>query len=165
MKHVLFPREYARTKNYSLGAPRTIRVSRRADRLFFLRSSSGDDERLSLWFADVPASSDTPLAEVLLVDTAELASAARSERPDPLAERLRRERVRESAKGITSYTIDGLGQLAAFALSGDVFVVDCRNKIPRKEHTWSPGFGLDVGSQRFPSSLRKRRATLRHRAE
>ena len=79
MKYELFPREYARTKNYSLGAPRTIRVSRRADRLFFLRSSSGDDERLSLWFADVPASSDTPLAEVLLVNTAELASADRSD--------------------------------------------------------------------------------------
>lgn len=128
MKYQFFPREYARTQNYSLGAPRTIRAARRTDRLFFLRSSSGDDERLSLWFADVPASSDTPLTEILLVDTADLANAARSERRDPLAERLRKERVRESADGITSYTIDDLGQLTAFALSGDIFVVDVGTK-------------------------------------
>lgn len=132
MKYRSFPREYARTKNYSLGAPRTIRIARRSDRFFFLRSSSGDDERLSLWFADISVDSNSPLDEVLLVDTANLAGTSRSDSLDPLAERLRKERVRESAKGITSYAIDDFGRLVAFALAGDVFVIDVETKTTRK---------------------------------
>ncbi len=52
MRHVdseEFPRQFARTRRFSLGAPRDFTVSRNGERVLFLRSASGSEPRALLW--------------------------------------------------------------------------------------------------------------------
>ncbi|MEO3751340.1 prolyl oligopeptidase family serine peptidase [Streptomyces sp. B6B3] len=44
-----FPRQYARTRRFSLGAPRDVTVSGDGERVLFLRSVSGTEPRALLW--------------------------------------------------------------------------------------------------------------------
>lgn len=44
-----FPRQFARTRRFTLGVPRDITVSPDGDRVLFLRSESGVDPRAHLW--------------------------------------------------------------------------------------------------------------------
>ncbi|MGB1083462.1 MAG: prolyl oligopeptidase family serine peptidase [Ilumatobacteraceae bacterium] len=110
-----FPRQYARTRRFSLGEPRDLRISPDDSTVFFARSKSGSDPVTCLWACD----SNTG-RERLIVDPSELN--ADSERSD--AERAVRERLRESAEGITSYDTDHGCTTAVFTMSGSVFWVD-----------------------------------------
>lgn len=109
-----FPRQSAATRNFQLGAPRSFAVSESGDHVLFLRSDSGRDSVNSLWIYDVAKRIETKFADprVLLADDAEV----------PAAERARRERMRETTSGITSYSTDSSGTKVAFALSGQLFV-------------------------------------------
>ncbi len=109
-----FPRQSAATRNFQLGAPRSFAVSESGDQVLFLRSNSGRDSVNSLWIYDVAKRIETKFADprVLLADDAEV----------PAAERARRERMRETTSGITSYSTDSSGTKVAFALSGQLFV-------------------------------------------
>ncbi|GAA1172827.1 prolyl oligopeptidase family serine peptidase [Streptomyces hebeiensis] len=49
METTAFPRQFARTRRFSLGAPRRFTVSPDGDRVLFLRSASGSDPRALLW--------------------------------------------------------------------------------------------------------------------
>ena len=49
-----FPRLAARTRRFSLGAPRNLSICADGRRLLFLRSASGDDARTGLWAIDLP---------------------------------------------------------------------------------------------------------------
>ena len=84
------------------------------EQVLFLRSDSGRDSVNSLWIYDVAKRIETKFADprVLLADDAEV----------PAAERARRERMRETTSGITSYSTDRTGTKVAFALSGQLFV-------------------------------------------
>ena len=84
------------------------------EHVLFLRSDSGRDAVNSLWIYDVAKRIETKFADprVLLADDAEV----------PAAERARRERMRETTSGITSYSTDRTGTKIAFALSGQLFV-------------------------------------------
>jgi dipeptidyl-peptidase 4 len=112
-----FPRQKARTRNFTLGAPRSFKVGQDGSRVVFLRSSSGDDPRTALWVFDV-----AERRERLIVDPVDLAGGA----GEALSaeERARRERARETAEGVVAYATDRDAQLAAFALSGRLFVAD-----------------------------------------
>jgi dipeptidyl-peptidase 4 len=113
-----FPRQKARTRNFTLGEPRSFQVAADGGRVTFLRSSAGDDPSNALWAFDVERA-----RERLVVDPAELVGAAAGEDLSP-EERARRERARETARGIVSYAIDRDARLAALVQSGRLFVAD-----------------------------------------
>ncbi|MEU2796310.1 MULTISPECIES: prolyl oligopeptidase family serine peptidase [unclassified Streptomyces] len=114
-----FPRQHARTQRFTLGAPRAFTVSPDETRVIFLRSTSGTDRTTRLWVLD-PATGEERIAadpDVLLGGSTEKLSAR---------ERARRERTREGSSGIVSYAVDAAAELAAFALSGKVYVAELR---------------------------------------
>jgi dipeptidyl-peptidase 4 len=110
-----FPRQQARTRRFTLGAPRAFQVSPDGERVIFLRSKAGDDPVTCLWEADAATG-----AERLVADPRALGA---DEENLPPQERARRERVRETAAGIVAYATDRAATLAVFALSGQVYAV------------------------------------------
>jgi dipeptidyl-peptidase-4 len=113
-----FPRQKARTRNFTLGEPRSFQVAADGSRVTFLRSPAGDDPRNALWAFDVEAA-----RERLVADPAELVGAAADEDLPP-EERARRERARETAGGIVSYAIDRDARLAVLVQAGRLFTAD-----------------------------------------
>ncbi len=111
-----FPRQSARTRRFTLGAPRTVSVAPDG-RVHFLRSRGGDDPQTCLWVYDPRTA-----AERLLVDPAALLSGGVEHLPEQ--ERARRERNREQAAGIVGYSCDRDHRVAAFALSGRAWAAD-----------------------------------------
>jgi dipeptidyl-peptidase-4 len=113
-----YPLQVARTRRFTLGAPRDISVAGAGDerRVIFLRSDDPEDAVNHLWVID-------PLSgrERRLVDARSLVE---DEEHLPEAERARRERVREQAGGITAYSLDRSGRRVAFALAGHLHVVE-----------------------------------------
>ncbi|WP_406342973.1 prolyl oligopeptidase family serine peptidase [Streptomyces sp. NBC_01578] len=122
LQKLSFPRQHARTQRFTLGAPRAFTVSPDGERVIFLRSASGTDRSNKLWVLDL-AADGTPRERVvadpgtLLGGSAEKLSAQ---------ERARRERSREGSSGIVGYAVDSAAELAAFALSGKVYVAELR---------------------------------------
>ncbi|MEU9604881.1 prolyl oligopeptidase family serine peptidase [Streptomyces sp. NPDC048057] len=125
-----FPRQFARTQRFALGAPRAFTVAPDGSRVVFLRSASGTDPAGGLWTLDLAGSRDpggtakgaAPPVERLVADPRTLLGGA-AERLST-AERARRERSREGAAGIVGYALDAAGELAAFALSGRLFTTE-----------------------------------------
>ncbi|MCU1503108.1 MAG: putative dipeptidyl peptidase [Ilumatobacteraceae bacterium] len=111
-----FPRQYARTQRLTLGEPRNVVVSPDGRRVVFARSRAGDDPVNCLWMLDVESGD-----EHLVVDPVALLGAADDENL-PQEERARRERVRETASGVTAFATDHAVTVVAFALSGRMFV-------------------------------------------
>jgi dipeptidyl-peptidase-4 len=111
-----FPRQYARTQRFTLGAPRNIVVSRDGRRVVFLRSAAGDDPVNSLWVLDVATATERCVADPLVL----LADEGDGDLPPE--ERARRERAREGAGGITAYATDAATTVVAFAIAGRLFV-------------------------------------------
>lgn len=114
-----FPRQYARTQRYSLGAPRSFTVAPDGSRVVFLRSRSGTDRSHVLWVLDLDDGRTRPAADpdALLGGASEELSAE---------ERARRERTREGSAGIVGYAVDAACELAAFTLSGRLYVAELR---------------------------------------
>ncbi|MEM9036889.1 MAG: DPP IV N-terminal domain-containing protein, partial [Actinomycetota bacterium] len=92
-----FPRQHARTRRFTLGAPRTITVTD-GGLVRFCRSRGGDDPVNLLWELDPTTGVETVAIDptALTVDESDL----------PPAERARRERAREAAGGVVSYAGD-----------------------------------------------------------
>jgi dipeptidyl-peptidase-4 len=110
-----FPRQQARTHRFTLGAPRTFVVGADGSRVLFLRSASGTDPVTGLWVLDVATG-----AERLLVDPATLDAG-----DGPTAEeRAQRERRRERAGGVTSYSADAALRRVVFVLDGRLWIAD-----------------------------------------
>jgi dipeptidyl-peptidase-4 len=111
-----FPRQSARTRRFTLGEPRSITICADGTRVLFLRAVSGTDARTGLWCLDVGLGTERALVDPrsMPTDDGEL----------PAAERARRERVRETASGIVSYSTDALGRTVVFAADGKLFGVD-----------------------------------------
>ena len=115
---VSFPRLFARTQRFTLGAPKAFTVPPDGARVVFLRTASGTDRAGALWCFDVDAGQERLVAdplELLEPGTGEELSAA---------ERARRERLREGGAGITGYATDREARVAAFALSSRLFLAD-----------------------------------------
>ena len=115
-----FPRQHARTRRLTLGEPRAARIAPDGERIAFLRSDGGNDAVTRLRVLE-PDSAGV-WKERLVADPTELARSGDSDLP--AAERARRERLRESAEGITAIDTDREVRLATFALSGQLFVAD-----------------------------------------
>ncbi len=127
-----FPRRYALTGRFTHGSPRAFTVTADGDAVLFLRSTGPEDPTNSLWVLRRDGS------ESLLADPRALAAEARGDagQPDstagtatdmeevPAEEAARRERSRESAAGITAYSVDDSGTRCAFAISGRLFTVE-----------------------------------------
>jgi dipeptidyl-peptidase-4 len=110
-----FPRQYARTRRLTLGDPRDLRLDPSGDTAYFLRSRSGSDPMTCLWAVDVASGT-----ERLLVDPATLGEGdSMSE-----AELARRERLRESAEGITAYDCDQQMARAVFTVAGRLVIAE-----------------------------------------
>ncbi|MGQ0632269.1 MAG: prolyl oligopeptidase family serine peptidase [Sporichthyaceae bacterium] len=118
MGELSFPRLSARTQRFTLGAPRNLVASPDGTRVAFLRSASGSDRTTMLWVADVGADG---LTERVAADPRELFAGAEEL---SVAERARRERTREGAGGVVGYATDREVRLAAFTLSGGLYVAD-----------------------------------------
>ena len=111
-----FPRQQARTRRFTLGAPRSFSVSPDDARVAFLRSRAGDDPANCLWVIDVATGTERLVADPMALGADDGAL--------PAEERARRERLRESGGGITGYATDRELRSATFALAGRVYVVD-----------------------------------------
>ncbi len=125
-----FPRQTARTRNFTLGAPRSFQISDDGGTVAFLRSRGGSDPDTCLWTLDVASGQ-----EQLIADPASISIAGA---PDDPVERARRERVRERAAGIVGFATDPDFKFATFALAGRVYVADLREGSLRGLRTSTP---------------------------
>jgi len=114
---ISFPRQNARTVGFSLGVPHGFAVASDGSRVAFLRARSGSDRSTGLWVFDTASG-----AERLVADPRQLLSGR--EEALPPEERARRERTRQAAAGVVSFAADEAVRIAAFALSGRLFVAD-----------------------------------------
>ncbi|HEY7755384.1 MAG TPA: prolyl oligopeptidase family serine peptidase [Actinomycetota bacterium] len=113
-----YPRQFARTRGFSLGVPRSFTVSPDGERVAFLRTRAGDDPVSCLWVFDTAAGH-----ERCVFDPSEHDGLEDDERLTE-AERARRERARERSSGVTAYATDrGLAR-AVFAVSGRMYLAD-----------------------------------------
>ncbi|MPZ84392.1 MAG: prolyl oligopeptidase family serine peptidase [Actinophytocola sp.] len=116
-----FLRLQARTQRFTLGSPRGFQVSPDGSRVLFLRSASGEDRRHILWRLDVATGTESRLADPHVL----LGGGGPTYTEDlPPEERARRERSREQAGGVVGNATDADVRVAAFALSGTLFVAD-----------------------------------------
>ena len=134
MTYLSFPRQHARTRRFTLGAPRAFAVAPGGDRVAFVRTRSGGGDQGAegggaeggqgqlLWVLDVPVAG--PAVERIAADPVELLGGADEELP--AAERARRERSREGSAGVVAFAVDSAVAVAAFALSGRLFVAGLR---------------------------------------
>ena len=109
-----FPRQKARTRGFTLGAPRTLRIADDGSRVAFIRSRAGNDPVGCLWVLDLDSGE-----ERLIFDPS-----AAGEEHLTQEERDRRERMREQLTGVTTYDADPGLTLATFVLGGRVQVAD-----------------------------------------
>ncbi|MGH3165597.1 MAG: DPP IV N-terminal domain-containing protein, partial [Trebonia sp.] len=110
-------RRFARSRRFLLGRPRDLAFAPEPGLLLFLRSLAPDDPVTGLWALSIETGQ-----ERLLVDPRELLGGAAEEISG--AEWRRRERMRESARGIVAYSLGAGGRLAVFGLSGRLFACD-----------------------------------------
>jgi len=122
---------YAASRRFALGRPRDLTLLAGDRRLLFLRALAADDPVTALWDLDLRTG-----AERLLADPRVLLEGAAEE--IPADELRRRERSRESARGIVAYSADATGRTAAFALSGRLFACDLAAGGTREVHVPGP---------------------------
>jgi dipeptidyl-peptidase 4 len=118
--HRDFPRQYARTRRYSLGVPGAFTLAPHGEGALFLRTRGPEDSTGCLWRLDAGG-------ERLLVDPAELGGGT-GEVPE--AELIRRERARERTSGIVGYTTDAAVRTAVFAVDGALWALDLDGGAP-----------------------------------
>ena len=111
-----FPRQHARTQRLTLGEPRNFTVSPDGSRVVFARSGSGSDPVNMLWVLD-PASG----SERCVLDPRALAADLGSMTDE---ERRRRERAREGAGGVVTYSCDADVTVACTVLGGQPVLVN-----------------------------------------
>jgi dipeptidyl-peptidase-4 len=114
-----FPRQQARTRHFSLGAPRSFEISADGSRIAFLRSKGGSDPVTCLWVLDLPADPQRPASEPerLVVDPIAIGAG----KDEPEEERARRERSREQAGGVVAFATDAGFTMATFAIAGEIY--------------------------------------------
>ena len=145
-----FPRRQARTRRFTLGEPRNIKVSGDGARVAFLRSSGPVDAVNSLWVLDVASGAERLAADPRRLNDPSGGSGDRdgegpggdgggSDCDVPAAERARRARVRETAEGIVSYDADEGLTAAVFALDGRLWRVSLVDAGPPESLAALPG--------------------------
>jgi len=112
-----FPRQQARTRRFTLGAPRHFRVAPDSTRVVFLRSTGGDDPVNRLWSYEL----DTGQTRMVADPHQLLGHGNGNLPPEELA---RRERAREAGGGIVSYATNDAVTSAVFSLGGRPYLCD-----------------------------------------
>ena len=135
-----FPRQHARTRRFTCGAPRDVRVADDGSRVVFLRSSSGDDPVNALWCMDPGTGDEWLIADpgaLFPDDIVDDDGPRKGSGGVPAAELARRERVRESGGGIVAY--DGLPDLSrlCFVLDGRIFLAEVPGPCDRGDEQGS----------------------------
>jgi dipeptidyl-peptidase 4 len=110
-----FARLYARTQRFGLGEPHGFTICAGGERVLFLRSVSGTDPRTGVWRLDLADGVEHPV-----VDPGDIGGDASL----PAEERARRERVRETAAGVVSFSASEDGRRLVFSLGGRLHVAD-----------------------------------------
>src|SRR5258706_16102052 len=87
-----FPRQEARTRRFTLGVPRSFRISPDGARVAYLRTKGGNDPVTCLWMLDVGSGTQQKITERLVADPRALGG---GERGLPPGERGPRGRGRE----------------------------------------------------------------------
>jgi dipeptidyl-peptidase-4 len=118
-ERLTYPRQAARSLRFTLGAPRNFAISPNGRRVLYVRSDGPFDTGTDSLLAD-PAQ--------ILQSSEELST----------EERARRERLRESAGGITSFNSDEAQNRAVFALAGRVFVTEISTGMTNEWTTKPP---------------------------
>jgi dipeptidyl-peptidase-4 len=113
--HHAFPRQYARTRRFSLGVPRDFTLAPDGRSALFLRTRGPEDPVSCLWLRDADG-------EHLLADPTDLGSGGDGDLPE--AERIRRERARERASGIVGYGTDAAVRRVVFTLDAALWTFD-----------------------------------------
>jgi dipeptidyl-peptidase-4 len=116
------------TQSGTAGQPRSFVISADGRRCCYLRATDGDDPRLALWLLDDAG------GPRLLVDPGDLGDETRVAD----AERARRERTRERAAGITSFTATPGLDVIVFAHDGRLHVVTTADGARRTLRTDGP---------------------------
>ena len=129
-----FPRQYARTQRFTLGEPRNVTVSPDGRRVVFARSRGGSDPVNRRWVMDAQTGDERLVADPLVL----LADA--DEQDLPPEERARRERAREGAGGVVAFATNRAVTVAAFALSGRLFVAGLVSAASRELRAVGPVF-------------------------
>ena len=112
-----FPRQNARTRRFTIGAPRSFSLSAGGDWITFLQSSSSEDPLNKLWAWSASSGQTKVIADLeTLIDNGSGETISHEE----LA---RRERVREIGAGIVSYSANGHSPNIAFASNQSLFKV------------------------------------------
>ena len=111
-----YPERAARTGRFRFGAPRTFTLLPQRGQILFVRSAGAHSPVGDLWRFDIATG-----AEDLVISVADVLPTA-GELELPPAERARRERLRESGAGITSYSCDRDGRRVCFTLGGRLYL-------------------------------------------
>jgi dipeptidyl-peptidase 4 len=114
-----FLRQLASTRRFTLGVPHAVTVSRDGGRVLFLRTRGGEDPVTCLRGLDLADGAGG--RERLVADPAAPWNSGPGDVPE--AERVRRERARETSAGIVAYSADADCRTVVFALEGRLWVL------------------------------------------
>ena len=113
----IIPAQNARTRRFTVGAPRSFSLSADGDWITFLQSNSSEDPLNKLWAWSASSGQTKVIADLeALINSGNSETISREE----LA---RRERVREIGAGIVSYSANGRSPNIAFASNQSLFKV------------------------------------------
>lgn len=129
-----FLRRYAETFRFRLGHPSSIEITPEGDAVLYLRSGGRSFVR-DLYVFDPDTGQ-----EAKLLTAEEILGGAEEELTDE--EKARRERMRLAARGIASYSLSNDGETILAPLSGDLYLVDRRDKSSRQVAV-EGGFPID----------------------
>ncbi len=131
-----FLADYTATLRYSLGAPTRVTVSPDGSRAYFLRSGPRSFVRdLYVLEASGAAARVLVTADSILRGAEEQLSAE---------ERARRERQRQTGRGITAYELSPDGTKLLVPLSGKLYIVDARSGAATELATQQRGAPVDA---------------------
>ena len=135
-----FLEQYAATSSFRLGQPKAITPTPQGDAVLFLRSAGPRSFVQDLWLFDVAAKSERVLltAEQILAGKDEVLT------PEELA---RRERMRMSSRGISSYDLSDDGNHLLVPLSGRLFAIDLTDRHAPKTRELKSDAGFPIDPQ------------------
>ena len=112
-----FPKQNARTRRFTVGAPRSFSLSGTGDWATFLQSNSGEDPLNKLWAWSASSGQTKVIADLETLTNSGSGEIISRE------EQARRERVREIGAGIVSYSANSHSPNIAFASNQSLFKV------------------------------------------
>jgi len=117
-----FPQQHARTRRFTVGAPRSFAIESNTKSVSYLQSSSGNDPSNKLWIHDPESQTSTVLADPhhlkVLGGQYQISEEERS----------RRERAREVGSGIVAFSSSAESSIITFTSEGTLYAVNAESK-------------------------------------